>query len=70
METRCVAARYDTLAAHLTVWASTQAPAALRTALAERLSLGDHDLRVVAPFVGGGFGVKVLMYYPEEILIP
>ena len=70
METRCVAARYDPLASHLTVWASTQAPTALRTALADQLGIGERDLRVIAPFVGGGFGVKVLMYYPEEILIP
>jgi len=70
METRCVAANYDALTAHLTVWASTQAPTSLRTALADRLGLGERDLRVIAPFVGGGFGVKVLMYYPEEILIP
>lgn len=70
METRCVAANYDPLAAHLTVWASTQAPTSLRAALANCLSLGERDLRVIAPFVGGGFGVKVLMYYPEEILIP
>lgn len=70
METRCVAAQYDALATRLTVWASTQAPTGLRTALADRLGMGERDLRVIAPFVGGGFGVKVLMYYPEEILVP
>ena len=25
---------------------------------------------VVAPFVGGGFGPKIMMFYPEEVLVP
>ncbi|MBO6784405.1 MAG: xanthine dehydrogenase family protein molybdopterin-binding subunit [Alphaproteobacteria bacterium] len=70
METRGVAARFDRRTAHLTVWASTQAPTSLRAGLATVLGLGERDLRVIAPFVGGGFGVKVLMYYPEEVLVP
>jgi len=27
-------------------------------------------VRVVAPFVGGGFGPKIMMFYPEEVLVP
>jgi CO/xanthine dehydrogenase Mo-binding subunit len=27
-------------------------------------------VRVVAPFIGGGFGPKIMMFYPEEVLIP
>ena len=27
-------------------------------------------MRVVAPFIGGGFGPKIMMFYPEEMLIP
>jgi CO/xanthine dehydrogenase Mo-binding subunit len=25
---------------------------------------------VVAPFIGGGFGPKIMMFYPEEVLVP
>lgn len=70
METRAVAAQFDRRAGHLTVWASTQAPTSLRGGLSAMLGMGENDLRVIAPFVGGGFGVKVLMYYPEEIMVP
>jgi CO/xanthine dehydrogenase Mo-binding subunit len=27
-------------------------------------------VRVVAPFIGGGFGPKIMMFYPEEVVIP
>ena len=70
METRGVAAQFDRKTQRLTVWATTQAPASLRSGLATLLGLGERDLRVVAPFVGGGFGAKLLMYYPEELLVP
>ena len=52
-----------------TVWSSNQAPHWLRDALAEYFGLEAHEIRVVAPDVGGGFGIKS-MVYPEEMLIP
>ncbi len=42
----------------LTVWTSTQAPHAVRDHLVELLGLDQHQVRVMAPAVGGGFGVK------------
>ena len=30
----------------------------------------ESQVRVVAPFVGGGFGPKIMMFYPEEVLVP
>src|SRR3546814_2624114 len=38
--------------------------------LAAMLGLSEHQVRVVAPFIGGGFGPKIRMFYPEEVLIP
>jgi len=70
METRGVAAQWDDKGGRLTVWATTQAPASLRGGLAGLLGLGERQIRVIAPFVGGGFGAKLLMYYPEELLVP
>ena len=34
------------------------------------LGLGERQVRVIAPFVGGGFGPKIMMFYPEEVVIP
>jgi len=66
MENRaCVA---DWRAGSLTLWSSTQIPGIARDALAGLLGLPSHRVRVVAPDVGGGFGVKTVLY-PEEIVV-
>ena len=70
MENRCVAARWDPRAEELTVWDTTQAPIPIRNGLARMLGLLESRVRVVAPYVGGGFGPKIMMFYPEEVLIP
>jgi len=43
----------------LTVWASTQTPFGLQDALASELKMPLEKVRVIAPFVGGGFGGKI-----------
>ena len=70
IETRGVVAQWDARSEHLTVWDSTQAPIPIRNGLATRLGLSENQIRVVAPFIGGGFGAKIMMFYPEELLIP
>jgi carbon-monoxide dehydrogenase large subunit len=69
LETRGVAADYDAGTGRLTVWSSTQWPHTLRDVLRDLLGLAEHRVRVVAPDVGGGFGVKQEIY-PEEIVLP
>ncbi len=68
MEPRGVVADHDPRIDLLTVWSSTQIPHPLRTALAKALNRPAHRIRVVAPDVGGGFGVKALPYAEELIL--
>ncbi|HEY0582040.1 MAG TPA: xanthine dehydrogenase family protein molybdopterin-binding subunit, partial [Chloroflexota bacterium] len=68
IETRAVLASFERTTGELTVWSSTQIPHLLRTALAESLGLAEHRLRVIAPDVGGGFGIKAVVY-PEEIAV-
>jgi CO/xanthine dehydrogenase Mo-binding subunit len=34
------------------------------------LNLSENQVRVIAPFIGGGFGPKIMMFYPEEVLVP
>src|SRR5882757_4040451 len=70
METRGVVAKWDAKANQLTVWDTTQAPVFVRNGLAAMLGLGERQVRVIAPFVGGGFGPKIMMFYPEEVLLP
>ena len=70
METRGVVAAWDARADRLTVWDTTQAPVVIRNGLAAMLGLAESQVRVVAPFIGGGFGPKIMMFYPEEVLVP
>lgn len=68
IETRGCIAAYDHGQDSLTLWTSTQIPHIVRTAVAEVLNFDEARLRVVAPDVGGGFGVKATLY-PEEVIV-
>jgi CO/xanthine dehydrogenase Mo-binding subunit len=70
IETRGIVANWDARANQLTVWDTTQAPVFLRNGLAAMLGLSEWQVRVIAPFVGGGFGPKIMLFYPEEVVIP
>ena len=70
MENRGVVAEWDRRSERLTVWDTTQAPIPIRNGLASVLGLAESQVRVIAPFIGGGFGPKLMVFYPEELLIP
>ncbi|TFH36279.1 MAG: xanthine dehydrogenase family protein molybdopterin-binding subunit [Anaerolineales bacterium] len=70
MENRGIVANWDKKAQRMTVWDTTQAPIPIRNGLAGMLGLSEHQVRVIAPFIGGGFGPKIMMFYPEEMLLP
>jgi aerobic carbon-monoxide dehydrogenase large subunit len=70
IETRGIVANWDARADQLTVWDTTQAPVFLRGGLASMLGVSERQVRVIAPFVGGGFGPKIMLFYPEEVLLP
>ncbi len=70
MENRGVVAEWDPRAQRLTLWDTTQAPIPIRNGLAAMLGLSENQVRVIAPFIGGGFGPKIMMFYPEEVLVP
>ncbi len=42
----------------VTIWASTQSPFGIRDEVASALGFAAKDVRVITPFVGGGFGGK------------
>src|SRR3989440_1028945 len=67
METRGVVAEYRKASKTLTVWSSSQIPHLLRNILSALVGLPQHQVRVIVPEVGGGFGSK-LNVYPEEMI--
>jgi carbon-monoxide dehydrogenase large subunit len=68
METRGTLAAFDRRAGTLTVWDNTQVPIPLKRTLAWRLRLAEEKVRVIATESGGGFGVKAVFPYPEQLL--
>ncbi len=70
MENRGVVASWDDKTQELTMWDTTQSPIPIRNGTAAMLDLSEHQVRVIAPFVGGGFGPKIMMFQPEEVLLP
>jgi carbon-monoxide dehydrogenase large subunit len=70
IENRGIVAEWDKRAGRLTVWDTTQAPVVIRNGLAGMLGLSERNVRVIAPFIGGGFGPKIMMFYQEEVLVP
>ena len=69
METRGVIGNYDASGDLLTVWDSTQAPNQIKRYLAQMLGRPEESIRVVAPDVGGSFGIKDCMF-SEDVLMP
>ncbi|PIY25629.1 MAG: 4-hydroxybenzoyl-CoA reductase [Deltaproteobacteria bacterium CG_4_10_14_3_um_filter_51_14] len=43
----------------ITLWSSTQVPYIVQCLLASTLGMRENDIRVIKPFVGGGFGGKM-----------
>jgi CO/xanthine dehydrogenase Mo-binding subunit len=68
LEPRGYVAAWDADRARLTVQASHQHPFQLRGLLAQALRLGEDQVRVVVPTVGGSFGLK-MTGAPEEVLV-
>jgi carbon-monoxide dehydrogenase large subunit len=69
METRAVVAQADPVTGLLTVWSATQTPHLGRRILADMLDRDSESIRMIAPDVGGGFGLKA-PFYPEEAAVP
>ena len=70
MEARAVWARWSSDEHRLTVYDSTQSPTSIRGGLAVLFSLPESSVDVIAPDVGGGFGPKIMLFYPDELLVP
>ena len=67
MEPRACAAVPQPFGGDVTLYSATQIPHILKVMTALTLGIPEHQVRVIAPTVGGGFGGK-LNVYAEELL--
>jgi carbon-monoxide dehydrogenase large subunit len=65
LEPRSLVADYEPSTRALTVWISTQVPHMMQAVLAELFALPEQRVRVVAPDVGGSFGIKIHVYQDD-----
>jgi CO/xanthine dehydrogenase Mo-binding subunit len=70
MEGKGVLARWDRDEQSMRMWSSTQTSTGVRAAVAARLELPLARIHCIAPDVGGGFGVKIVHPWAEELLVP
>lgn len=65
LEPRSILADFNAAEGQLTVWHSTQVPYMMQWLLARHFGLEETRVRVIAPDVGGGFGLKIHTYGDE-----
>ena len=62
LETCGCVASMDKVNGRLTIWGTFQAPHAVRTVASLITNIPEHNIRIVSPDIGGGFGNKVGVY--------
>lgn len=70
LEGKGVYAKWDADDHSLRLYSSTQASTSVRAAVAAKLEIPLLKVEVIAPDVGGGFGVKIAHPWPEELMVP
>src|SRR5438270_3746114 len=68
MEPRTSMRHYNSADDHFTLYTSSQNPHGVREEMAGLLHVNENQLRVVAPDVGGGFGLKGGSF-PDDVLV-
>ncbi|HEX6512445.1 MAG TPA: xanthine dehydrogenase family protein molybdopterin-binding subunit, partial [Chloroflexota bacterium] len=69
MEPRATVAQYDGFSGGITVWTATQAPHFALHTMAATLGIPENKLRVVTRDMGGGFGLKAVLYGDEIAVV-
>ncbi|MFI5267700.1 MAG: xanthine dehydrogenase family protein molybdopterin-binding subunit, partial [Chloroflexota bacterium] len=69
MEPRATVAQYDGYTGGVTVWTATQAPHFQMHALAGLLGIPENQIRVITRDMGGGFGLKAVLYGDEVTIV-
>lgn len=70
MENRGFVVNWDEREQEMTVWSTTQAPLPLRGSIARNMNLVENQVRVITPYIGGGFGPKVMSSQADDVLLP
>jgi carbon-monoxide dehydrogenase large subunit len=65
LEPRSLLADYNKQTERLTIYTSSQAPHMIQTIFARTLGVPENNVRIVAPDVGGSFGLKIHTYGDE-----
>lgn len=65
LEPRGLVADFEPATRALTVWMSTQVPHMMQAVLADLFALDEERVRIVAPDVGGSFGIKIHVYQDD-----
>ena len=65
MEPRACVAQWE--GERLTMWASTQSPFRVHGSLAAMFNLPDDNVRIIANYIGGGFGTKSAPHTEESL---
>jgi aerobic carbon-monoxide dehydrogenase large subunit len=68
MEGRGAVAEWDPREDRLNLFVSTQLPHLVRTTVADVVGIPEHKVRVIAPDVGGGFGLKCVVGREEVVV--
>jgi carbon-monoxide dehydrogenase large subunit len=69
MEPRALVADFEPATRALTLWMSTQVPHMMQAIVADLFGLAEHRVRVIAPDVGGSFGIKIHVYQDDMAAI-
>jgi len=68
LEGRACLAEWDDRDEQLIMHVSTQVPHQVRSGVAQALGIAEHAVRVIAPDVGGGFGLKCVVGREEVVV--
>lgn len=69
LEPRAIIADFDPASRHLTVHHATQTPPQFHDIYARHFGLPDNQVRVIAPDIGGSFGMKLHLYHEEMAVV-
>jgi carbon-monoxide dehydrogenase large subunit len=69
MEPRGLVADFEPFTRALTLWMSSQVPHMMQAVVADLFTLPEHRVRVIAPDVGGSFGIKIHVYQDDMAAI-
>ncbi|MDA0260870.1 MAG: xanthine dehydrogenase family protein molybdopterin-binding subunit [Proteobacteria bacterium] len=69
MEGRAIHVNWEDRRNELMIYCSTQFPHQYRAGLSYLLGIPEHEIHVIAPDVGGGFGMKNTIYAEELVVV-